>query len=352
MDRRYAMVPGDGIGIDVTREAVKVLEAASQSFGFGLTLEHFDYGAERYLRTGETLPDGALAVWSGFDAIFMGAFGDPRVPDMKHAADILLGTRFKMDLYANVRPVRCLTERLCPLRNYAASDIDFVVFRENTEGAYAGIGGIFKKGTPDEIGIQEDVNTRKGVERIVRAAFAFAAANGRKKVTMSDKSNALRHAHDIWQRVFAEVAAEYPAIQSNHLYVDALTMQLIKDPRQFEVIVTCNMFGDIVTDLGAALQGGLGMAASGNLHPGKTSMFEPVHGSAPKYAGTDTANPFGAILTAGMMLEHTGLQEAARAIEGAVVACLEAKECTADVSGSLGARAAADAVVCRLRKAA
>jgi 3-isopropylmalate dehydrogenase len=352
MDRRYAVVPGDGIGIDVTREAVKVLEAASQVFGFRLALEHFDYGAARYLRTGETLPDGALETWSTFDGIFMGAFGDPRVPDMRHAADILLGTRFKMDLYANVRPVRCLSERLCPLRNYAAADIDFVVFRENTEGAYAGIGGILKKGTPDEIGIQEDVNTRKGVERIVRAAFAFAAGSGRTKVTMSDKSNALRHAHDIWQRVFAAVAAEYPGIQANHLYVDALTMQMIKDPRQFEVIVTCNMFGDIVTDLGAALQGGLGMAASGNLHPGRTSMFEPVHGSAPKYAGTDTANPFGAILTAGMMLEHSGLPEAARTIEAAVIACLDARECTADVGGSLGARAAADAVVRRLRKVA
>ena len=350
MDRRYAMVPGDGIGIDVTAEAVKVLKAASRLFGFGLTLEHFDFGAERYLASGVTLPEGTLELWSQFDAVFMGAFGDPRVPDMKHAADILLGTRFRMDLYANVRPVRCLSERLCPLRHYAASDIDFVVFRENTEGAYAGMGGIFKKGTPDEIGIQEDVNTRKGVERIIRAAFAYAAAEGRTKVTMSDKSNALRHAHDIWQRVFHEVAAEYPGIQSNHLYVDALTMQLVKDPRQFEVIVTCNMFGDIVTDLGAALQGGLGMAASGNIHPGRTSMFEPVHGSAPKYAGTDTANPFGAILTAGMMLEHTGLVDAARAIEAAVVACLEARECTADVGGSLGARAATDAVVSRMTK--
>jgi 3-isopropylmalate dehydrogenase len=351
MDRRYAMVPGDGIGIDVTKEAVKVLRAASARYGFGLSLESFDYGAERYLATGVTLPDDALEIWSGFDAIFMGAFGDPRVPDMKHAADILLGTRFRMDLFANVRPVRCMSERLCPLKNYKATDIDFVVFRENTEGAYAGIGGIFKKGTPDEIGIQEDVNTRKGVERIIRAAFAFAAAEGRTKVTMSDKSNALRHAHDIWQRVFALVAAEYPGIQSNHLYVDALTMQLIKDPRQFEVIVTCNMFGDIVTDLGAALQGGLGMAASGNIHPGRTSMFEPVHGSAPKYAGTDTANPFGAILTAGMMLEHTGLPEAAAGIEAAVVACLEARECTADVGGSLGASAAADAVVRRMTRA-
>jgi len=352
MDRRYAMVPGDGIGVDVTKEAVKVLEAASDAFGFGLTLQHFPFGAEHYLATGETLPEGTLELWSGFDAVFMGAFGDPRVPDMKHAADILLGTRFRMDLYANIRPVRCLNERLCPLRNYAASDVDFVVFRENTEGAYAGMGGIFKKGTADEIGIQEDVNTRKGVERIMRAAFAFADRTGRKKVTMSDKSNALRHAHDIWQRVFAEVAREYPGIQSNHLYVDALTMQLIKDPRQFEVIVTCNMFGDIVTDLGAALQGGLGMAASGNLHPGRTSMFEPVHGSAPKYAGTDTANPFGAILTAAMMLEHTGLTEAALAVERAVVDCLDAKECTPDVGGSLGARAAADAVVRRIRRAA
>ena len=348
MDRRYAMVPGDGIGIDVTREAVKVLEAAAKAFGFGLTIERFDYGAERYLRTGETLPDGALEIFAGFDAVFMGAFGDPRVPDMRHAADILLGTRFKMDLYANVRPVRCLIERLCPLRNHRATDVDFVVFRENTEGAYAGIGGVFKKGTPDEIGIQEDVNTRKGVERIVRAAFAYARASGRMRVTMSDKSNALRHAHDIWQRVFAEVAAENPDIASNHLYVDALTMQLIKNPGQFDVIVTCNMFGDIVTDLGAALQGGLGMAASGNLHPGRTSMFEPVHGSAPKYAGTDTANPFGAILTAGMMLEHTGLADAAASIEAAVVACLAARECTADVGGSLGTRAAADAVVRRI----
>ena len=352
MKRRYAMVPGDGIGIDVTREAVKVLTAASQVFGFDLALEHFDFGAERYLKTGETLPDGTLETWAGFDAIFMGAFGDPRVPDMKHAADILLGTRFRMDLYANVRPVRCLSERLCPLRGYAARDVDFVVFRENTEGAYAGIGGIFKKGTPDEIGIQEDVNTRKGVERIVRAAFEYAKTTGRKRVTMSDKSNALRHAHDIWQRVFKEVAAGYPGIQANHLYVDALTMQMIKDPRQFEVIVTCNMFGDIVTDLGAALQGGLGMAASGNVHPGKTSMFEPVHGSAPKYAGTDTANPFGAILTAGMMLEATGAPEAATAIETAVIASLDAKECTADVGGSLGTRAAADAIVARLKRAA
>jgi 3-isopropylmalate dehydrogenase len=349
MDRRFAVVPGDGIGVDVTEEAIKVTDAAADAFGFRVEFERFDFGAERYLKTGETLPDGALERFATFDAIFMGAFGDPRVPDMKHAADILLGTRFRMDLYANVRPVRCLSDRLCPLRAYTAADVDFVVFRENTEGLYAGVGGIFKKGTPDEIGIQEDVNTRKGVERIIRAAFEYAVEHGRKRVTMSDKSNALRHAHDIWQRTFREVSREFPEIEANHLFVDALAMQLIKDPRPFEVIVTCNMFGDIVTDLGATLQGGLGMAASGNVRPGATSMFEPVHGSAPKYAGTDTANPFGAILTAGMMLDHTDLHDAAVGIEAAVVACLEARECTADVGGTLGTRAAGDAVARRVR---
>ena len=349
MERRFAIVPGDGIGIDVTKEAVRVLEAASKAFGFTLTLTSFPYGADHYLKTGETLPPGTHETWArDFDAIFMGAFGDPRVPDMRHAAEILLGTRFAMDLYANVRPVRCLAERLCPLRAYHAEDVDFVVFRENTEGLYAGVGGIFKKGTPDEIGIQEDVNTRKGVERILRAAFDYAERSGRKKVTMSDKSNALRHAHDVWQRTFAEVARDYPGIATNHLYVDALTMQMIKDPRPFEVIVTCNMFGDIVTDLGATLQGGLGMAASGNIQPGKTSMFEPVHGSAPKYAGTDTANPFGEILTAAMMLEHVGAKDAGVAIEKAVVACLDGKACTADVGGGLGTHAAGSAVVERI----
>ena len=231
------------------------------------------------------------------------------------------------------------------------ADVDFTVFRENTEGLYVMMGGNFKKDTADEVATEVDVNTRKGVERIVRHAFAFAQSTGRKRVTMADKSNVLIHAHDLWQRVFKVVAAEYPAIESNHLYVDNMTLQMVRNPAQFEVIVTTNMFGDIVTDLGAALQGGLGMAASGNLHPGKTSMFEPVHGSAPKYAGTDTANPFGAILTAAMMLEHTGLPEPARAIEASVVACLAAMECTADVGGPLGTRAAADAVVRRLRAA-
>jgi 3-isopropylmalate dehydrogenase len=267
---------------------------------------------------------------------------------MRHARDILLGTRFKLDLFINLRPIRCLHDRLCPLKGFSAEDVDFVVFRENTEGLYVGMGGVFKKGTADEIAIQEDVNTRKGVERIIRAAFEYARTHGRKRVTMSDKSNALRFGHDVWQRVFAEVGAEYGDIEHDHLYVDALAMQLIKNPAQFDVIVTCNMFGDILTDLGAQLQGGLGVAASGNIRPGATSMFEPVHGSAPKYAGQDRANPVAAILSAAMMLEHVGLPQEASWVEQAVKVCLAAGECTADVGGRLGTAATGDAVARRL----
>ncbi len=350
MERRYAVVPGDGIGVDVTREAVKVLEAAAETGSFKLDLTHFDLNADRYLETGQTLPPGGYDAFREFDAVYMGAFGDPRVPDMTHAREILLGTRFALDLYTNLRPVRCLHDRLCPLRDRRAADIDFVVFRENTEGLYVGMGGIFKKGTPDEIAVQEDVNTRKGVERIIRDAFDYAKRHGRKRVTMADKSNALRYGHDLWQRVFEELRAEYPELESNHLYIDALAMQMIKNPAQFDVIVTCNMFGDIVTDLGAQLQGGLGMAASGNIRPEGTSMFEPVHGSAPKYAGTDRSNPFAAILTAAMMLEHTGLPEPAGWIERAVVECIGAEECTADVGGKLGTAATGDAVARRVRE--
>ncbi len=349
MERRYAVVPGDGIGVDVTREAVKVLEAAAEIGSFRLELDEFDCSADTYLATGRSLPEGGYDTFRQYDAVFMGAFGDPRVPDMTHAREVLLGTRFELDLYTNLRPVRCLHDRLCPLKGRHAEDIDFVVFRENTEGLYVGLGGNFKKGTPDEIAVQEDVNTRKGVERIVRDAFEYAREHGRKRVTMSDKSNALRFGHDLWQRVFEEVRAEYPQIESNHLYIDALAMQMIKNPAQFEVIVTCNMFGDIVTDLGAQLQGGLGMAASGNIRPEGTSMFEPVHGSAPKYAGKDVANPFGAILTAAMMLDHTGFEEPAGWIEQAVSSCLAESECTADVGGGLGTAATGDAVVRRLR---
>jgi 3-isopropylmalate dehydrogenase len=268
----------------------------------------------------------------------VGALGDPRVPTNIHAKDILLGMRFKMDLYANVRPVKCLDESLCPLKNARTTDIDFVVVRENTEGAYVDVGGVFKLGTPDEIAVQEDVNTRKGVERVIRYAFEFARQHGRKKVLMTDKSNVMTYAHGLWQRVFKEIAAEYSDIQSQHLYVDALCMHMVRDPKQFDVIVTNNMFGDIITDLAAALQGGLGMAASGNIHPGRTSMFEPVHGSAPPFAGKNIANPIGAILTAAMMLAHLGLTGEARKIEDAVLAAVQQKRTTQDIGGTLGTR--------------
>ncbi len=344
---RIAVIPGDGIGVDVTREAVKVLERVAALRSLSIETVFFPWSADHYLKTGETLPPGAFDDLSAhYDAIFMGAFGDPRVPDMKHAADILLGARFRLDLYINFRPIRCLDDRLSPLKGIAAKDIDFVVFRENTEGAYVGAGGHLKKATPDEVAVQEDVSTRKGVERIVRAAFEHARATGRRRVVMSDKSNAMRFVGDLWQRTFTEVSRDFGEIEASHLYVDALCMQIVRDPRQFDVIVTNNMFGDIVTDLGAALQGGLGMAASGNLHPGRVSMFEPVHGSAPKYAGTGKANPFGAILTTALMLGHLGLADEAAAVERAVQECVRGGQCTRDVGGSFSTGEAGDAV-CR-----
>lgn len=347
---KIAVVPGDGIGVDVTREAVAVLEAVAARSKVPLEIVSFPWSADHYLATGETVPVGAFEdLATNYDAIFMGAFGDPRVPDMKHAADILLGARFRLDLYVNYRPVRCLDDRLSPLKGFSGRDIDFVVFRENTEGAYAGIGGNFKKGTPDEVATQEDLSTRKGVERILRYAFEHARSRPRRRLVMSDKSNAMRYVGDLWQRTFAEVAAEYTDVQSSHLYIDALCMQMIRDPKQFDVVVTNNMFGDIVTDLGAALQGGLGMAASGNLHPGRVSMFEPVHGSAPKYAGTGRANPFGAILTMALLLEHVGRGAEAASIEAAVEACVRDGECTADVGGSLSTGEAGEAVRRRLQ---
>jgi 3-isopropylmalate dehydrogenase len=347
---RIAIVPGDGIGVDVTAEAVKVLDRVCRTRGIPFEPVYYPWSADHYLKTGETVPAGGFDDLSrNYDAVFMGAFGDPRVPDMRHAADILLGARFAMDLYVNFRPVRCLDDRLCPLKGFAARDVDFVVFRENTEGSYVGAGGYLKKGTPDEVAVQEDVSTRKGVERILRAAFEYARARGRKRVVMSDKSNAMRFVGDLWQRTFAEVGRDYPEIEASHLYIDALCMQMVKNPRQFDVVVTNNMFGDIATDLGAALQGGLGMAASGNIHPGRVSMFEPVHGSPPKYAGTGKANPFGAILTAGLLLDHLGKTAEASAIEAAVAACVREGAATADVGGSLSTSAAGDAVCKRLR---
>jgi 3-isopropylmalate dehydrogenase len=339
--KRIAVIPGDGIGQEVIPQALKVIRAT----GADVELSEFDWGADRYLRDGMTVPpDGFAMLGRNFDAIFAGAFGDPRVKTNIHAKEILLGMRFKMDLYANVRPVRLLDAELCPLKGVEPKDVDFVVIRENTEGVYTDAGGVFKQGTPDEIAIQEDINTRKGVERIIRYAFEYCErhtkldGSPRNRVLMCDKSNAMTHAGGLWQRVFLEVSGEFPQIETQHMYVDALCMQMVRDPRPFDVVVTNNMFGDIITDLAAGLQGGLGMAASGNIHPGKTSMFEPVHGSAPPIAGKNIANPFGAILTAAMMLRHLGLTREADEIEAAVLQAVQQKKTTQDVGGTLGTR--------------
>ena len=351
--KRIAVIPGDGIGKEVIPQAVKAIQASRAAVEF----TSFDWGADRFLSDKTTVPaDGFARLARDFDAILVGAFGDPRVPSNIHAREILLGMRSQMDLYANVRPVRLLDAALCPLKGVEPSDLDFVVIRENTEGVYGDLGGVFKQGTADEVAIQEDVNTRKGVERILRYAFEFCAKNAkqdgspRRRVLMCDKSNAMTHAGGLWQRVFKHVAADFPRIETQHMYVDALCMQMVRDPRAFDVIVTNNMFGDIITDLAAGLQGGMGMAASGNIHPGKTSMFEPVHGSAPPMAGKNAANPLGAILTAAMMLAHLNLNNEARKIESAVLEAIHQKKTTEDIGGTLGTREVGDWLVERLTR--
>ena len=347
---RIAVIAGDGIGKEVTAEAVTVLEAVGQRFGRSFDIERLPWGADYFLETGITIPaDGYAMLRDQFDAIFIGALGDPRVADNRHARDILLGTRFELDLYVNYRPVKLLHERLCPLKGRTPADVNFVVFRENTEGLYVSVGGRFKAGTEDEIAIQEELNTWKGVHRIVRHAFEYAKAHGLTKVCMADKSNAMQQGHALWQRVFKQVAAEFPGIEPTHYYIDALAMYMVLDPAQFQVIVTNNLFGDIVTDLGATFQGGLGMAASGNLHPGKTSMFEPVHGSAPTFAGKNIANPMGAIGSAALMLETLGLHAEAAAVDAAILATVQAGEGTPDIGGTMGTRETGAAIVKRLR---
>jgi 3-isopropylmalate dehydrogenase len=340
---RIAVIPGDGIGVETTAEAVKVLRAVEAVFGTRFDLEMLPWGADHYLQTGVTIPSNGYAMLRNqFDAIFIGALGDPRIPDNRHARDILLGTRFELDLFVNFRPVKLLDERLCPLKGRSTADVNFVVLRENTEGLYVGIGGRFKAGTTDEVAIQEELNTYKGVHRIIRHAFEFAQANGRRSVCMADKSNAMSQGHALWQRVFREVAPQYPGIEPRHLYIDALVLLMVQNPSQFDVIVTNNLFGDIITDLGAALQGGMGLAASGNLHPGRTSMFEPVHGSAPPLAGRNVANPMGAILSAALMLDHLGLKQEAAAIDAAVQHAVTTGNGTKEIGGSLGTRETGD----------
>jgi 3-isopropylmalate dehydrogenase len=341
--KRIAIIPGDGIGKEVIPEAVKVLKAAAAAGGREVALTEFDWGADRYLLDGTTLPADAVQMFQkDFDAILLGAMGDPRVPTNQHAADILLGLRFKLDLYVNARPCVLFDKRYTPLKDRSEKDVNFIVFRENTEGLYVGMGGFFRKGTAEEIATQEDVNTRRGVERIIRYAFEYARQRKLTRVCMSDKSNALTFGHDLWQRVFKEVRAEYPEIEASHQYIDNLLLQMVRDPSQFQVIVTCNLFGDIASDVGAGLAGGLGLAPSGNIHPGRVSLFEPVHGSAPNIAGKNIANPMGAILAAGMMCEYLGWAAEGKAIENAVRVALREGKTPAELGGALGTREIGD----------
>ena len=342
---RIAVIAGDGIGPEVIDAAIPVLERAAAAGGFGLDWERLPYSADHYLATRETLPDAAFAhLRDDVDAIFLGAIGDPRVPGNEHARDILLGLRFRLDLYINFRPVQLLHPDLTPLRAVGGSggQIDFVIFRENTEGVYLGRGRI----SGDEY-IAEEVNTAKGVDRIIRAAFGWAKAHGKTRVTMSDKSNAVP-AHRIWQDRFKAVAGEFAGIQAEHRFVDALAMELVREPERFQVIVTNNLYGDILSDLGAGLVGGLGLAASANLHPGRAGLFEPVHGSAPSLAGKGVANPMAAILTGALMFEQLGHPDASRALERAVRKALAAGARTPDVGGTTTTRAAAEAVARQL----
>jgi len=335
------------------REGVRVLEHLDECSSLGLELVRFDWGAERYLATGVGLPPGALdELRRDFAAVYLGAIGDPRVGDNQHAREIILGLRFGLDLYVNYRPVRLLHDRLSPLRNKGPKEIDFIVLRENTEGPYAGVGGTFKVGTADELALQQDVTTRLGVERVVRHAFELARRSARRSVCMADKHNVQPHAGGLWLRTFRRVATEYPDVESFHLFADTAALLMVREPERFGVIVTNNLFGDLLTELGAALEGGLGMAASANLNPGKLSMFEPIHGSAPELAGRDVANPMGMILTAALMLCELGRPDGARRIEEAVSSAIAAGEGTPDVGGTLGTRATGDAVLARLRAAA
>jgi len=343
---RIAVIPGDGIGKEVVPVAVSVIRAAVAKRHRPIEFVEFNWGADKYLRGHITLPEGAVEMLRDeFDAILFGALGDPRVPSNQHAADILLGLRFKLDLYVNARPTELFHERFTPLKDRVCNDIRLMVFRENTEGIYVGAGGFFKKGTADEIAVQEDINSRKGVERILRHAFDYARSYKLKRLCMSDKSNAMTFAGDLWQRTFKSVRDEYPDIDSRHLYIDTLAMELVRDPRQFDVIVTNNLFGDIISDLAAQLAGGLGLAPSGNIHPGQTSLFEPVHGSAPDIAGKGIANPFGSVLAAGMMLEFLGWHEEAELLKQSVKYALHEDITTPDLGGSKVTLEVADRLV-------
>ena len=364
---RIALIPGDGIGPEVVSTGFEVINAAARRDGIRLECEILPFSADHFLRTGETLPEPAFNhLRDEVDAIFLGALGDPRVPGNEHARDILLGLRFRLDLYINFRPVVLLNPRLTPLRRFDGSapgnthgdqdsnrptvqpsnrpTIDFVIFRENTEGQYQGFGRVENAGTPEERQISEEIHTRKGVSRIIEAAFAWAESHGKTHVTMSDKSNAVPFQR-IWGQIFAEVGGRYPGIVREHRYVDVLAMELVREPERFQVIVANNLHGDILSDLGAGLVGGLGLAASANLHPGRPGLFEPVHGSAPPLAGKNVANPMAAVLTGALMLESLGHPATAARLTKAVGMVVAEGPTTPDIGGSAGTREVADALV-------
>ena len=344
---RVGVIGGDGIGPEVTTEAFKVVDAA---LGSGVvTCDLLPYSAEHTINTGITIPEGEFDRFRReYDAIFLGALGDPRIPDMRHGRDILLGARIQMDLFINLRPVKLLHPRLCPLKHFDQKPIEFVIFRENTEGLYVGSGANFRKDQPDEFAVSDLIATRAGTERIIRAGYEYCRRNGLTRLCVATKHNAVPHAHGLWNRLFEKIDTEYPEVQGTALYADVAAMELIRDPMRFDVIVSSNLLGDILSDLAAQIVGGLGVAPSANLHPGKTSLYEPVHGSAPDLAGKGLANPLAAIMAARLMVRDLGYDAAADRIETAVASAIAHNETTPDLGGALSTQAAGDAVCARL----
>jgi 3-isopropylmalate dehydrogenase len=334
---RIGVIGGDGTGPEVIREGQKVLEAASKTFGFGINWIDYDLGGERYKRTGEILPDSVVAELRKLDVIYLGAIGHPDVKPGILEKGLLLRLRFELDQYINLRPVKLYPNVDTPLKDKTPADIDFLVVRENTEGLYTGAGGVLRKGTPNEVAVQESINTRMGVERCIRYAFEACRKRARRnKLTLCGKTNVLTFAFDLWERTFYEVAKEYPGVQTDYAHVDATTMWMVKNPDWFDVIVTDNMFGDIITDLGAMIQGGMGIAAGGNINPEGVSMFEPIGGSAPKYTGKNVINPMAAICAGGMLLDAVGESAAANAVEQAVIKALSGGKIKSLAAGKMG----------------
>ena len=343
--KTIAVLAGDGIGEEVVREGLRVLEAASAVTGFEYKLEHYPYGAEHYLKTGEMFPDSALRAMKDHDAILLGAIGDPRIETGLLERAIIAGVRFGLDLYVNLRPIKLYAEHLCPLKGVEPSQIDMMVVRENTEGAYVGVGGLLKKDTPNEVAVCNMVWTREGTERVIRYAFDLARARKKQnRVTLVDKANAIRPM-DLWTRAFDQVSGEYSDVDTDHAYIDAACMWMVKNPDWFDVMVTDNLFGDIITDLGAMLQGGLGIAASGNIHPGRVSMFEPIHGSAPKYKGKNSACPVATVNAVQMMLDFLGDSDGATLVENSIANALRSKKIPSLRAGAIATDAAGDVLI-------